>query len=69
MVILIHNRNKVKFYNVVSLRGVGYPALWPLKNCADFTFKLIDGVLSGSFVSLTQAISLIYSEYVHSLGN
>ncbi|PWA69327.1 beta-hexosaminidase 3 [Artemisia annua] len=33
--------------------GVGYPALWPSKNCtepldvsSDFTFKLIDGVLS-----------------------
>ncbi|PWA59283.1 beta-hexosaminidase 3 [Artemisia annua] len=36
----------MKFDNVVSFRGVGYPALWPSKNCGNLTFKLIDGVLS-----------------------
>ncbi|GAB4855922.1 hypothetical protein Ancab_024562 [Ancistrocladus abbreviatus] len=36
------------------LRGVGYPSLWPSANCTqpldvsnEFTFKLIDGILSG----------------------
>lgn len=37
------------------IRGVGYPALWPSKRCPepldvsnDFTFQLINGVLSGT---------------------
>ncbi|GJV23693.1 hypothetical protein Tco_1376388 [Tanacetum coccineum] len=56
--------------------GAGYLALWPSNNCTqpldinrDFTSFFIDGVLSGAFVSLIQAISLIYSENVLSLGN
>lgn len=35
-------------------RGRGYPSLWPSKNCQqpldvsnEFTFKVIDGILSG----------------------
>ncbi|GJT53499.1 hypothetical protein Tco_0988553 [Tanacetum coccineum] len=56
--------------------GAGYLALWPSNNCTqpldisrDFTSFFIDGVLSGAFVSLIQAISLIYSENVLSLAN
>lgn len=36
-------------------RGVGYPSLWPSKTCQqpldvsnEFTFKVIDGILSGN---------------------
>nr|GEV12802.1 protein tesmin/TSO1-like CXC 2 isoform X1 [Tanacetum cinerariifolium] len=56
--------------------GVGYPALWPLNKCTqaldvikDFTSYLIARVFSGAFVSLIQAIPLIYYENVRSLGH
>ena len=47
----------VKTTNWFILRGVGYPSLWPSDKCMEpldvsneFTFKLIEGVLSGKSV-------------------
>ena len=39
---------------IFSYRGVGYPSLWPSQSCREpldvsneFSFKVIDGILSG----------------------
>jgi hypothetical protein len=49
-------------------RGVGYPSLWPSATCKepldvsnDFTFKLIDGILSG--YTLSKYITLILDQF------
>lgn len=45
----------------LTSRGIGYPLLWPSADCRqpldvsnDFTFKVIDGILSGDNAFLTQ---------------
>lgn len=50
-------------------RGKGYPSLWPSKDCQepldvsnDFTFKVIDGILSGNITSsFPNTVALCYN--------
>lgn len=60
---LIHYVNLCKNLIVSFFRGVGYPALWPSKDCQqpldvsnEFTFRVIDGILSGN---ITFAIKIL----------
>lgn len=55
---LIHYVNLFEDLIVSLFRGVGYPALWPSKDCQqpldvsnEFTFQVIDGILSGNITS------------------
>ena len=54
-------------------RGVGYPALWPSKDCKqpldvsnEFTFKVIDGILSGNITHSSQSL-LFFPLYYYKL--
>lgn len=47
-------------------RGIGYPSLWPSSNCRqpldvsnEFTFKVIDGILSGN-AAVSNCYQIIY---------
>lgn len=47
-------------------RGIGYPSLWPSSNCRqpldvsnEFTFKVIDGILSGN-AAVLNCYQIIY---------
>lgn len=56
--------------NVVDFsRGIGYPLLWPSADCrqpldvsSDFTFKVIDGILSGDNAFLKYLLEIRFSE-------
>lgn len=67
------NYNNIHCY---KYRGKGYPALWPSKNCQepldvsnDFTFKVIDGILSGKNLSNTFLYICITKCCLTSYGN
>jgi hypothetical protein len=45
---------KAEIVKTIPFRGIGYPALWPSESCREpldvsknFTFEVIDGILSG----------------------
>jgi hypothetical protein len=45
---------KAEIVKNIPFRGVGYPSLWPSESCREpldvsknFTFEVIDGILSG----------------------
>lgn len=50
--------NVLRNCGLIFLRGTGYPSLWPSKDCQEpldvsneFTFKVIDGILSGDLLT------------------